>query len=370
MPKATLYDCVNESIRDEMQQVSQIVLIAIGAQNIVDFLESNHMIFKSHTNRIGLGLAALGRPGYITLGHADDLDRNYDTAAMQANAHAVLDAAWSAGVRYFDAARSYGKAEEFLGSWLRKRQLAPDAVIVGSKWGYTYTANWQIKVPDGEKHEVKEHSLPVLQRQVSESRALLGDYLDLYQIHSATLDSGVLSNAPVLSELAQLRDAGVAIGLSVSGKGQADTIWRALEIEVDGQPLFSAVQATWNLLEQSATTALKAVHEAGWSVIVKEALANGRLTSRNNSAEFQQQRALLETVAANQNSRVDALALAAVINQPFVDMTLSGAATVDHLQSNLDASNIVWDEQLAASLTQLQESAETYWQTRSQLSWN
>ena len=69
-------------------------------------------------SRIGLGLAALGRPGYITLGHAADLAGETDVEAMRAHAHAVLDAAWDAGVRYFDAARSYGLAEEFLGSWL------------------------------------------------------------------------------------------------------------------------------------------------------------------------------------------------------------------------------------------------------------
>src|SRR5438132_12994570 len=69
-------------------------------------------------SRIGLGLAALGRPGYINLGHAADLHREYDVAAMEAGARAVLDAAWEAGVRYFDAARSYGRAEAFLAGWL------------------------------------------------------------------------------------------------------------------------------------------------------------------------------------------------------------------------------------------------------------
>src|SRR6516165_3107252 len=89
---------------------------------------------------LGLGLAALGRPGYINLRHAADLAHDYDVAAMEARAHAVLDAAWAAGVRYFDAARSYGRAEEFLGRWLAARDIAPADVTVGSKWGYTYTA--------------------------------------------------------------------------------------------------------------------------------------------------------------------------------------------------------------------------------------
>ena len=84
-------------------------------------------------SRVGLGLAALGRPGYINLGHAADLPGARDVPAMEAHAHAVLDAAWGAGVRYFDAARSYGRAEAFLASWLASRQIAPGAVTVGSK---------------------------------------------------------------------------------------------------------------------------------------------------------------------------------------------------------------------------------------------
>src|SRR3982751_5394147 len=74
---------------------------------------------------LGLGLAALGRPGYINLGHAADLAHDYDVGVMEARAHATLDAAWAAGVRYFDAARSYGRAEAFLASWLGGRPPAP-----------------------------------------------------------------------------------------------------------------------------------------------------------------------------------------------------------------------------------------------------
>ena len=94
---------------------------------------------------IGIGLAALGRPGYITIGHADALGRNYDVTAMEAGAHRVLDKAYAMGVRYFDAARSYGRAEAFLASWLQHRGIPPGDVVVGSKWGYTYTAGWQVE---------------------------------------------------------------------------------------------------------------------------------------------------------------------------------------------------------------------------------
>ena len=70
--------------------------------------------------------------------------------------------------------------------------------------------------------QVKEHTLPHLQHQSAESRQLLGGYLGLYQIHSATLESGVLDAADVIAELAALKqDRGWRIGLSLSGVGSA-----------------------------------------------------------------------------------------------------------------------------------------------------
>lgn len=317
--------------------------------------------------RIGLGLAALGRPGYINLGHADDLGRSYDPAAMEAHAHAVCDEAWALGVRYFDAARSYGRAEEFLGSWLRARGHDPAEVTAGSKWGYTYTAGWRT---DARTHEVKEHSLAALERQWGESAANLGPYLRLYQIHSATLESGVLERAAVLAALARLRAEGLAIGLSVSGPRQAETIERALAVRVDGAPLFDAVQATWNPLEPSAGAALVAAHTAGLGVIVKEAMANGRLTARNDDPSFAAQRAMLEEQAARLGCALDALALAAALAQPWADVALSGAATGEQLRSNCRALAVAWDAEAATALAALAERPEDYWATRAALPWN
>src|SRR5260370_8219771 len=88
-------------------------------------------------SRIGMGLAALGRPAYITTGRAHDLtDRS--VPAMRARTFCVLDAAYDGGVRYVDAARSYGRAEDFLAGWLADR--GPADVVVGSKGGSRYTS--------------------------------------------------------------------------------------------------------------------------------------------------------------------------------------------------------------------------------------
>jgi len=316
---------------------------------------------------IGIGLAALGRPGYINIGHVDDLENNYDVSAMAARAHAVLDAAYEKGVRYFDAARSYGRAEEFLGNWLRKRGLSQAAVVVGSKWGYTYTADWKI---EAQAHEVKEHSATVLQRQWRESQSNLGLYLDLYQIHSATLESGVLENNKVLAELARLKSEGIAIGLSVSGSRQDEVIEQSIKLKVDGVRIFDCVQATWNLLEKSAGAALAKAREMGIGVIVKEALANGRLTDRNGAPAFAPKLDKLKREAQRLRTTVDGIALAAVLAQPWVDVVLSGAATIDHLHSNLGAVEVMWDEEAASELNALSQSQEDYWKTRSELRWN
>jgi len=285
---------------------------------------------------------------------------------MEERAHAVLDAAYAAGVRYFDAARSYGRAEEFLGTWLRRRGLSRDGIVVASKWGYTYTAGWSTTA---ETHEVKEHSLAVLRRQLGESREQLGDHLRLYQIHSATLESGVLENRDVLAELARLRDSGLAVGLSVSGPRQAEVVRRALEIEPAGRRLFAAVQATWNLLEPSAGAALAKARASGVAVIVKEGVANGRLTSRNTDPDFALRRRRLEEIARDAGCTLDALALAVVLAQPWTSVVLSGAATEAQLSSNLRASQIV---RAAAALdpAEFAEIPDEYWAKRASLPWN
>ncbi len=318
-------------------------------------------------SRIGFGLAALGRPGYINLGHAADLHGDYDVAAMEARTYAVLDAAWQAGVRYFDAARSYGRAEAFLAGWLRSRNIPPGAVTIGSKWGYTYTAGWRV---DADRHEVKDHSRATLRRQLAESRGLLGEYLALYQIHSATRESGVLENREVLKELAQLRAAGLKIGLTLSGPNQGETLRRALDVTVASEPLFDCVQATWNLLEPSAGPALMLAHQAGLGVVVKEALANGRLTERNDDPAFALKRQRLGATAARLGVSLDALALAAILGQSWADAVLSGAATVEQLNSNLAAMRVRWDQAADEELRAVGESPEVYWATRAGLRWN
>jgi aryl-alcohol dehydrogenase-like predicted oxidoreductase len=225
---------------------------------------------------------------------------------------------------------------------------------VSSKWGYAYTAGWRVEV---ERHEVKDLSADQLRRQWRETRELLGDHVRLYQIHSATVESGVLDDPAVRQELAALRVGGIRIGLTVTGAGQAATIERALA--VGG---FDAVQATWNLHERAAERALARAHEAGLRVYVKEALANGRLTARGAAGP-------LAAAARERSTTEDAIALAAALAQPWADVVLSGAATVEQLESNLAARTLTWDADLERRLAGLVEQPAAYWAARAELPW-
>jgi aryl-alcohol dehydrogenase-like predicted oxidoreductase len=310
-------------------------------------------------SRLGLGLAALGRPAYITPGRAHDFGGRRSVADLERRCHEMLDAAYAAGIRYFDAARSYGMAEDFLGTWLSARSPLDDAVVVGSKWGYSYVGSWQLHAP---VHEVKDLSLATLQRQLSESRARLGERLQLYQIHSATLESGVLESIDVLRELVRLRENGLVIGLTVTGPSQPRTIRQALQVTVDGVNPFQVVQATWNLLERSAAPALEETKAAGWSVIVKEALANGRLTDRGDKENV----TILRREATARGTTIDALALGAAIAQPWADIVLSGAVTIAQLESNVTAVAVA---QQPIGWPEISEAPTEYWSRRSALLW-
>ncbi|MFB7593446.1 aldo/keto reductase [Streptomyces sp. NPDC056160] len=311
------------------------------------------------TCHLGLGLAAVGRPGYINLGRDRDLGADRSVDALRARTHELLDAAYAQGVRYFDVARSYGRSEEFLAGWLRSRPEIDD-VVVGSKWGYTYTADWRT---DAERHEVKDHGLATYERQRAESAALLGDRLDLYQIHSVTPDSPALTDKELHARLAEAAASGLTVGFSTSGPAQADAIRAALAVTVDGAPLFRTVQSTYNALETSAGPALSEARDAGLTVIVKEGMANGRLAGPGAPE-------VLRDVARQTGQGCDAVALALILRRPWAGVVLSGAATFDQLVSNLHAPAVDLDEEQVARLDTLAEEPRAYWERRGQLPWH
>jgi aryl-alcohol dehydrogenase-like predicted oxidoreductase len=95
-------------------------------------------------------------------------------------------------------------------------------------------------------------------------------------------------------------------------------------------------------------------------VIVKEAVANGRLTGGAAPPA-------LTAAARELGAGPDAVAIAAALAQPWSDVVLSGASTAAMLDSNLAAREL---DVAPDVLTELAEPADRYWSTRSKLAWN
>ncbi|KID31426.1 aldo/keto reductase [Prauserella rugosa] len=304
--------------------------------------------------RTAVGLAALGRPAYINLGR-DALPTERTVEAMRSATFDVLDEAYAAGVRRVDAARSYGRAEEFLAAWLADR--GHEDVVVSSKWGYAYVGGWRM---DASVHEVKEHSLSRFRQQWAETKATVG-VPALYQVHSLTADSPLFDDVALQEALAELADTGVRVGFSTSGPAQADTIRKAFDLTVDGAPVFTAVQSTWNVLESSAGLALAEAHEAGALVQLKETLANGRLVVEPPRE--------VADIARAHGVAADAVALAAAYAESWADVVLLGPSGTCQLAANLAATEVRLSDDELETLAELRENPRDYWARRSQLVW-
>lgn len=306
--------------------------------------------------KIGLGLAALGRPEYINFKEDSQIDKS--EIAFKQNALAMLQTAYNLGIRYFDTAPSYGKGEAFLKEWQNSTQYKNTQLA--TKWGYTYVANWKLGYKGA--HEIKEHSIEKLLEQWETSKEML-PALKVYQIHSATLESGVLENSKVLKKLAQIKqETGLSIGLTTSGPNQSTILQEASEIKINQQYLFDVFQVTYNVLEQSTFETLTNLIQLGKKIVIKEGVANGVI--------FKNCPPLLNDLADKYNVGIDAIALRFIIDtlQPYI--VLSGAFSKDQLTDNLKALQLELTPNEIISLKTLGTKPENYWANRKSLAWN
>ncbi|XMO85079.1 aldo/keto reductase [Algibacter sp. AS12] len=314
--------------------------------------------------KIGLGLAALGRPEYINIRPTSLNDKTQET--FKNNALSVLDEAYHLGVRYFDTAPSYGKGEAFLKEWDANNKY-PDAIL-GTKWGYTYVANWELGYNG--KHEIKEHSREKLVEQWQVSKHMMPN-LKYYQIHSATFDSGVLENQAVLNKLHQIqKETGLKIGITTSGANQKEVIEAALKVKINGNCLFDSFQVTYNVFEQSTFSVLKTVLNLDKTVIIKEALANGRVFKNEAFQHYTNAYTIIEALSLKYKVGVDAIALRFVMDNLQPTYVLSGASNKTQLIQNLKALDFSFTKAELQELQSLTVSSNNYWDERSALLWN
>jgi len=318
---------------------------------------------------IGLGTAAIGRPQYINIKQEGSLpDRSkkaeFDYHLFISQGMKVLEDAYQLGIRYFDTAPGYGAAEQILIDWLKKKN--DPTIEVATKWGYTYMANFD---PKAAIHEIKDHSLNKLIEQWEKSKELMPN-LSTLQVHSATFESGILKDPSILKRLAELKsEYNLHIGITTSGHDQVEVLKYAMDIYAEEIPLFDIFQVTYNILDQSLVQILDEFVQSRRRIVVKEAMANGRLFRNSSFPHYTAVYDNLEKMAKKYKAGVDAVALRFCLDSIHPFMVLSGASQSIQIEENLRAKDFKLEEEDLTILKSFKLDPKLYWSERKQLSW-
>ena len=111
-------------------------------------------------------------------------------------------------------------------------------------------------------------------------------------------------------------------------------------------------------------------------VVVKESLANGRLSGEEGRGKGEDHDVLFPAIgrirelAKSRGLTVETLALAAALARPWADVVLTGAATVGQIQSNVAALELAYDPELEEKLRSVSIDSTGYWRARSSFRWN
>lgn len=276
---------------------------------------------------------------------------NFGWSADEADSHAIMDAAWDAGINFFDTADVYSKwvegnpggvSEQIIGKWLKtknRREVIIATKVRGGMWDG----------PNGEGLS-RHHILHAVEDSL---RRLQTDYIDLYYIHYDDTETPL---EETLSALNDLVIGGKVRAIAASNYG-ATRLAEALRISDDtGMVRYVALQPHYNLMyRQEYEGALAAVvAENGLSAIPYASLAKGFLTGkyRDNNADadtsprasgarqYLDDRgravlAALDDIAAERGTEVSSVALAWLRQQPTVVAPIASASTVEQIPALL-----------------------------------
>lgn len=310
------------------------------------------------TAHIGLGLAAVGRPGYINLHRDQDFPDGRDVEDLRARTHELLDAAYAQGVRYVDAARSYGRAEEFLGSGWTPGPPSPTSSSAPS--GGTPTP------PTGAPRPRPTRSRTTASPPSSASAPRPAN-------SSATGSTSTRSTrSPPTARPSPTRNSTSAWPPSPPTGSPS-----ASPPAAPTRPTPSGPRS------RSPSTATPLPYGPGH---LQRPGDLGRPCSRRGPrgrADRDRQGGHGQRAAGRGRGtrRVprdrrrrgvggDAVALALVLHQPWAGVVLSGAATVTQLAGNLHAPVVDLDEEQRDRLEALVEEPESYWRHRAALPWH
>ncbi|MGV3652037.1 MAG: aldo/keto reductase [Devosia sp.] len=309
----------------------------------------------SRSTRRRVGRTALDLPVFgFGAAHIGELYGTVD----EADARATLDAAWAAGVRYYDTAPWYGRglSEHRLGGFLRTRPRGEFQIT--TKVGRTLHRPKDPKTFDrapwtgGLNFEVRfDYSYDGIMRSYEQALQRLAldtvDALVIHDLDAAYHGDHFAARQKDLREsgmkaLVELKASGdiAAYGMGINTVEAFDTV--ATQVELD----FCLVAMPYTLLDQSSLhTGMARCLEKGMSVIIGAPFASGILVTgsggsakygyANASPQVQQKVRGLEAACAEHGVALPAAALQFVLAHPAVASVIPGAARPAEVEQNL-----------------------------------
>jgi D-threo-aldose 1-dehydrogenase len=292
-----------------------------------------------------------GTPVTVTeLGFGAAVIGNLYRAISDQEAVDAVDAAWAAGIRYFDTAPHYGLglSERRLGTALAGRPR--EEIVVSSKVGRLLVPNESptgqdsegFAVPD-DWHRVRDYSRDGVLRSIEASLARTGlDRLDIVYVHDPD-DWWQQAADEAMPALAELRDQGM-IGAIGAGMNESAMLKRFLT-ETAADVVMLAGRYT--LLEQGALDdVLPAAEEQGKSVVAVGVFNSGILSKNrpergatyNYEAapqELLERAGTIASVCEEFGTTLPAAAMAFPLGHPAVVNVTVGMRTAAQVERNL-----------------------------------
>lgn len=297
--------------------------------------------------------------------------------------HAICDAAFDAGIDFYDNAEIYpvpptaekvGLTEEIFGRWLATKQR--HQVIVASKVTGPGHGWFQAPVRDG-KCTLDRHQ--IVAACEDSLRRMNIDYIDLYQIHWP--DHG-MPYEDVLGTLSELVDQGKIRVAGCSNEtcwGLMKSLWAAENRDL---VRFQTVQNNFSLINRRCESELAQVcRREGVSLLPYSPLGGGVLTGKYNDGpppggrftaylqgDGERQKLMAERfvnprsvetarrlgdIAADIGVSVTALSVAWSRQHDFVASTIIGATSTAQLAESLEAKDLILDDETLARIDQI-----------------
>jgi D-threo-aldose 1-dehydrogenase len=282
-----------------------------------------------------------------SLGHGCAQLGNLHVEISDEQATSIVDAAWAAGIRFFDTAPHYGLglSERRLGVALAGRPR--DEYTLSSKVGRILEPNpaggvdTDFKVPATHRR-VWDLSRAGVRRSIEDSLTRLGlDRLDVALIHDAEghADAAIAEAYPALAEL---RAEGV---VGAIGTGSVDVPYLTRFVR-ECRPDTVLVAGRYTLLEQPARAELlPACQRAGTTVLLGGIFNSGLLAHdrphtgltyeyRPAPRDLIERATALADVCVRHGTTLPAAAVAYAAGHPAVSTVLVGAESADQVRRN------------------------------------